>query len=146
MMRNRLAAMALAAVLAAAPALAAEDDGAATAPAGDEGSIATTVFEATGAIPFDALEGQAAHNLRGEAIGQVTGVVMEEAAGDLFVVVSAGGVLDIGDADIVFPYADVAEIGGEVVIDTALSQDSLEERGDYEADRFVPVPADEVIR
>jgi sporulation protein YlmC with PRC-barrel domain len=104
------------------------------------------VFEATGAIAFEALEGENAHNVRGEEIGAITGVVMDEETGDLYVVVSAGGVLDIGDADIVFPYEDVAMIGGQVVVDTALSEDSLEERRNYESGRFVEVPEDEVIR
>jgi sporulation protein YlmC with PRC-barrel domain len=100
----------------------------------------------TGGIPFADLEGEDAYNRAGAELGEVTEVVMEIETGNLYVVVSAGGFLDIGDSDIVFPYEDVAIIDDEVIIDTTMTEDTASEREDFDERRFTDVPSDRIVR
>ena len=97
-------------------------------------------------VPFADLEGADAYNRAGAEMGDISEVVMEVDSGDLYVVVSAGGFLGLGDTEIVFPYEDVAVIEGRVVIDTTLTEDNITDREDYNETRFTSVPEDRVIR
>lgn len=88
------------------------------------------------AVPFDELEGATAYNEAGDEIGEINDVVRQTASGDLYVVVSAGGFLGLGDSDVVFPYGDVAMVDDRVVIATPLTADTVEEREDYDASAY----------
>lgn len=101
---------------------------------------------ATAGLPFDDIEGEDVYNNAGDEIGSISEVVMEQSTGDLFVVVSAGGFLGIGETSIVFPYESVSMMDDRVVIDTNITQDRLEERQDYDESRYVEVPEDRMVR
>jgi len=80
------------------------------------------------------LEGETVVNAAGEDIGSVDEIVRENATGDLFIVVSVGGFLGIGDKDVVFPLSQVSMEGDRVVIDTTLTEEALSEREEYDED------------
>jgi sporulation protein YlmC with PRC-barrel domain len=111
-----------------------------------EAEMTETEMEVAGNIPFADLEGEDAYNRAGAELGEITDVVMEIDTGNLFVVVSAGGWLDIGDTDIVFPYEDVTIVRDRVVIDTTMTEETIEDREDYADERFTEVPEDRIIR
>lgn len=112
----------------------------------NEPAVTTDTSPMTAAVPFDDIEGEDVYNRNGNEIGQISEVVMEQASGSLFVVVTAGGFLGIGNTEIVFPYERVSLQDNRVVIDTSMSQGQLEERQDYEESRYVEVPEDRVVR
>lgn len=123
------------------------------APAGEPApeQTATQTAEADGAAGQSAaavawpggtpksLEGETVVNAAGEDIGSVDEVVRESASGDLFVVVSVGGFLGIGDKDVVFPLSEVSIEDDRVVIATSLTEEALTEREEYDDSRYVEI-------
>lgn len=116
-----------------------------TVAVGDTAAPTGLIVATTAGLPFDDIEGENVYNNTGDEIGQISDVVMEQSTGDLFVVVSAGGFLGIGETSIVFPYENVSMMDDRVVIDTNITQERLEERQDYDASRYVEVPEDRVV-
>jgi hypothetical protein len=110
------------------------------------GGATTPAVAPTARLSLDDIEGETAYNNADDDIGRIKDVVMEEASGRLFVVVSAGGFLGIGNTEIVFPYEAVSMRDNRVHIATNISKDQLEERDDYDQSRFVAVPEDRVVR
>jgi sporulation protein YlmC with PRC-barrel domain len=107
---------------------------------------AVAVVPVTAGLPFDDIEGEEAYNNAGQEIGEISDVVMEQATGNLFVVLAAGGFLGLGETEIVFPYESVSMRDDLVVIDTNITEGQVEERQDYDASRYVEVPEDRVVR
>ncbi|MBJ3776815.1 PRC-barrel domain-containing protein [Acuticoccus mangrovi] len=116
----------------------ATDDGAAGVPV-EASSVAM-------GVPFDELEGEVAYNDAGEKVGKITDIVMKQSSGELFLVVSAGGFLGIGDTDVVFPYESASISDDHVMIDTDLTAETVEDRTDYDESAYVEVPEDRVVR
>ncbi len=72
---------------------------------------------------------------------------MHRETGEIYAVVSAGGFLGlIGDSEIVFPYSAISMDGDRVIIDTNLTEDTLEEREDYDEALYTVVPDDRIVR
>ncbi len=114
-----------------------------------ETAAATTAAATTAtvnAVAFDDLDGEDAYNNMDQEIGEITDIVMEKTTGDIYVVVSAGGFLGLGDADVVFPYERVSVAGDKVMIDTNMSEENLEDRNDYQEDLYEDVPEDMIVR
>ena len=82
------------------------------------------------------MEGRTVLNSAGEEIGDVDEVVIENATGDMFVVVSVGGFLGIGDKDVVFPMGDASMVGDDVVLKTNQSKEMLEAQDEYDESRY----------
>lgn len=116
----------------------AETDAAPKAMDEDTADVKTVVAtdEASLGVSFDELEGETAYNNNGEEIGSVDEVVREKATGNMFLVVSVGGILGIGDTDIVFPMSDVSMNGDKVMVSTPLTEETLEEQAEYDEDMF----------
>ncbi|MCF3932188.1 PRC-barrel domain-containing protein [Acuticoccus sp. M5D2P5] len=124
---------------------AAADEAAPAQTAAAESAEPTDAGAATAGVPFDELDGADAYNANGDELGRINQVVMRQGTSDLYVVVAAGGFLGIGQSEIVFPYEDVSIVDDEVVIDTPLTKDTIEDREDYEEELYVEVPDDRVV-
>ncbi|WP_226576391.1 PRC-barrel domain-containing protein [Acuticoccus sediminis] len=90
-------------------------------------------------ISAEEIEGVTATNNTGDDIGTIDELVIEKATGDRYVVVSVGGFLGIGDKDIAFPLSDVSMEGDRAVIDTDLSEDTLDDQAEYDESSFTEV-------
>ncbi|WMS44248.1 PRC-barrel domain-containing protein [Acuticoccus sp. MNP-M23] len=116
----------------------------AAAKTADAAGDATTAV--MNAVAFDDIDGEDAYNNMNQEIGEISDIVMEKTSREIFVVVSAGGFLGIGDADVVFPYNSVSIAGDKVMIDTNMSEENLEDRNDYNEDLYEDVPEDMIVR
>ncbi len=91
-------------------------------------------------VAYDDIVGEDVVNAAGEEIGSIEDILLDPSTGRPVVVVSAGGFLGIGDTEVVFDY-DLLEVEGDrVVIDTRLSEESVEEAQGYEEARYQPLP------
>lgn len=90
-------------------------------------------------LPLRDLEGLTAVNAAGEEIGDVDEVVIENATGDPYVVISIGGFLGIGDRDLAFPATDVTLDGDMVRVATDLSEETLDDQPEYDESRFTEI-------
>ncbi|WP_075219543.1 PRC-barrel domain-containing protein [Acuticoccus yangtzensis] len=109
-------------------------DTTAEAPAAMSATTATA-----SALPLTELEGVDAVNSAGEKIGDVDEVVIENATGETYIVISVGGFLGIGDKDLAFPVSDVTMDGDVVRVATDLNEETLKDQESYDESRFTEI-------
>ena len=92
------------------------------------------------------LEGADVMNRAGEEIGEIDTVLLDPSTNAPVVIVSVGGVLGIGDKEIAFPYDDFTITGEEVVLDTDLSEDQIEDMDEYNEADYQDLPETMIVR
>ncbi|WP_420394406.1 PRC-barrel domain-containing protein [Acuticoccus sp.] len=93
-------------------------------------------------IPRDQLIGVTVRNADGDAVGDVEDVLMDRDTRQAVVVISVGGVLGLGETELVFPYTDIDFDGEEAILLTAADEAALENRPEYDEDNYVELPAE----
>ena len=105
-------------------------------------AIKTTSYQ----INVVELEGADVMNTAGEEIGEVDGVLLDPATNAPVVIISVGGVLGIGDKEVAFPYDELTIIGDEVVLNTAMTEDEIEEMPEYDSNAYQELPATMIVQ
>lgn len=122
-----IAAVSAAAIMAAAPALAADD----------KRSTTSTQVEvkAAGQIKADTLVGKNLKDNSGETIGEIESVIIDETGKVTAVIVGVGGFLGIGDREVAVDWNDlqIGQNGDE--IQTALTKDDLKALPEYKYEK-----------
>lgn len=97
---------------------------------------------ATEAISYEELEGRDVYNLDGEEIGEIEAVRFDPQTERPVVIIEVGGFLGLGKTELVFGYDELTITEDRIVLDTVLSEDELEERGEYDEARYQDLPAE----
>jgi sporulation protein YlmC with PRC-barrel domain len=97
---------------------------------------------ATQEIRYQELEGRDVYNLDGEEIGEIEAVRFDPQTERPVVIIEVGGFLGLGETELAFGYDELTITADRIVLDTVLSEDELEERGEYDEARYQDLPAD----
>lgn len=88
---------------------------------------------------LESLEGKSVVNSQGEEIGNVEEIVRSNDGSEIGFVVSAGGFLGIGDADIFVPASESHLEQDEIVYRTDRDTGELKDSAKYQEDRYQPI-------
>lgn len=88
------------------------------------------------------LEGEDVVNSAGEEIGEIEAILLDPNANAPVVILSIGGLFGIGDREVAFPYDDFSVSGDTVVLNTDMTQDELENMGEYDENAYEQLPAE----
>lgn len=91
------------------------------------------------------LEGADVMNNAGEEVGEIDAILLDPAANTPVVIISVGGVLGIGDKEIAFPYSDLTITADEVVLNTDLTGNEIEDMDEYDEDAYEELPASMIV-
>ncbi|MGR4066861.1 PRC-barrel domain-containing protein [Billgrantia sp. C5P2] len=119
------------------------------APATDAGSggmaMGNQLDDSLRDMQVSEIEGKTVVNLEDEEIGDVQNVVKENDTGDLYVVVTVGGLWGMGGSDITLPLSDMQLQDDQLVIQQAYGEDELEESSEeYDEERYTELDDDEM--
>lgn len=95
----------------------------------------TTVQE----VPIADIEDRQVVNLQGQQVGEVEDVVVSEDGSETGLVVSVGGFWDIGDKDIYVDLDDVAMRADQVIWETMVGEEELQDLPEYNEKDYVSV-------
>ena len=95
-------------------------------------------------VPVKTLVDLKVINQQGKELGEVDSVVQPQAGGPASVLLEVGGVLGIGDREIVIPLDELRLVGQELIWDTNLDASQLKDAQNYqyEEDRYSRLPED----
>ncbi len=89
------------------------------------------------------LEGMTVMNKEDEEIGDVQHVAKHDESGDLFAIVSVGGIWGFGATDIALPLNDMQLEDDQLVVNSSYGEDEIEDSSnDYEEDEYSEVDGD----
>lgn len=108
----------------------------------DAAAMKTTTYQ----INVAELEGADVMNAAGEEIGEVEAVLLDPATDAPVVILSVGGVLGIGDKEIAFPYSDLTITGDEIVLNTDMTEDEIEEMPEYDEAAYEELPETMIVQ
>ncbi len=103
---------------------------------------------ATGAyqINMGELSGVEVFNSAGEEIGEIDTVLLDRQQNTPVVILSVGGVLGIGDREIAFPYDDFEITSEQVVLNTPMSADEIEDMEEYNEADYDELPETMIVQ
>ena len=82
------------------------------------------------------------YNLNGEEVGEVEELVVDPQAKKLMAVLEVGGFLGLGEKEILVDFSELQLQNDRLVLNTAASEEELENRPEYEENRYVEVSDD----
>ncbi len=89
------------------------------------------------AISMEKLLGSPVVNTKGDKVGKIEDVVLDQ-TGKYFAVVSVGGFLGIGDKDVAVPLNDLQLGQDEAYLMSAATEDQLKQMPEYDEDQYQP--------
>lgn len=105
----------------------------------------TTASNLLYTMTADELKGRLVNNIKGEKLGEIDNIVIDTQDNTLKAVVSVGGLLGIGEKDIVvsLDQLQISE-GGSLMLATDMTEDQLKAAPEYKEDLYQDVAEDDV--
>lgn len=86
------------------------------------------------------LEGMTVNNQEGEEIGDIQHIAKHDDSGELFAIVSVGGIWGFGATDIALSVSNMQLDNNQLVVNTNYGEDEIEDSSnDYQEDEYSPV-------
>lgn len=97
-------------------------------------------------VRIDDLEGEDVISSAGDDIGEIETILLDPSTNAPVVIVSMGGVLGIGAKEVAFPYDDFTISDDDVVLNTDLSEDQIDDMDAYDEADYEDLPETMIAR